>query len=109
MPPKRKLRFEEALSTQDQSLDPLGNASGSASSPYASTSPAGGSGGSREPLRKKLKNGLRLTNFCFTIFPKSAMHMAKLWNWFQTKHGYPKWFVVGKEVCPTTQKLHLQG
>lgn len=66
---------------------------------------------------KKSKNGKRLTNFCFTIFAdaKLSHEEQKNWleglrtGWFRTSHGNPKFLVVGLEVCPKTQRYHLQG
>lgn len=46
----------------------------------------------------------RFRNFCFTDFDVSEIHRALI-------HAYDKatYVITGLEVCPTTQKQHLQG
>lgn len=51
------------------------------------------------------KNGARIRNFVFTL----NNYTEEEYNWFLHSHGNPTWFIVGKEICPTTNTPHLQG
>lgn len=54
------------------------------------------------------KNGPRLQEFIFTIHG-DLEYLKECWAWFQHDHGNPTWFIVGKEICPKTNRKHLQG
>jgi len=82
---------------------PPGEASGSSTEPLEAT------GGLVVPTKKGGGHSTRLTNFCFTCYPKNKSDLDKHMDWFRTKHGNPKYLIVAKEICPTTMKLHLQG
>jgi len=52
------------------------------------------------------KNGIRCSRICFTV-NGSLEYLADAFKKLKTLT--PKWIVVGRETCPTTGRLHLQG